>query len=78
MKLYTVADSPESLAQNRGTEIIASGFEEARDKAESLGLPCKHRIGSSEGLYTITDGAETREMECESGAETELEGGFLE
>ncbi len=69
MRIFTVADSPEGLAQNRGVEIMASSFEEARDKAEALRVPARQDKSflalSDEGFYTITDGNETRDIECE-------------
>ena len=76
MKPYTVADTAASLAQNRGVEIMASSFEEARDKAEVMGVPCRADNRdfalSYEGLYSITDGIETRDLECEYAAEAEI------
>lgn len=64
MKTFTVADSEHTLARHHGTEIMASGFEEARDKAEALGVPCRKLNRHGDGAYAISDGREVREMEC--------------
>lgn len=82
MKTFWVADSSESLRRNGAVEIMASGFEEARDKAEALGVPCRvEGFSTPDGtstfggsFYTISDGNEEREMECEDVWPATIEG----
>lgn len=76
MKLYTVAATEHDL-RHGGTEIMASSFDEARDKAEALGVPCHVRKcftsrgdAYGEGFYAVSDGAEVCEMGCEYIFET--------
>lgn len=64
MKTYTVA-ATEALLKTAGVEIMASGWEEARDKAEVMGVP-GHPTGiPGETTYAIECGGEIRVMECD-------------
>ena len=79
MKSYTVADSEESIRRNLGVEIMASSFDEARDKAEMMNVPCRivHPLESvakdiGDSYYTITDGTDIRDLECEYMAEARI------
>ena len=67
MRTYTVADTEGNIIRGNGVEIMASSFEEARDKAESLGVNAAKHVtdGVASLVYSISDGSEIRSMECD-------------
>lgn len=68
MRTYTVADTDGNIIRGNGVEIMASSFEEARDKAESIGVQSSRFADAGEisFVYAISDGSEIRHLECET------------
>lgn len=64
MSIYTVAATEAQLKTN-GVEIVASSWEEARDKAEALEVPGEPTGTPGEATYAIQCGDEIRVMECD-------------
>lgn len=61
MNTYLIAASPQAMARNEGTEIIASGIVEALDKYEALGGACVPDVEGNGAVWVRKpDGSESK------------------